>query len=184
MSQSYRLGIALTASHLLAAAFGAFILSKLEPTNAAQQNADLATFQSKEVANFPTPPSAEWEPMKNPSSYARNYVRREKRDYEVFPQVITIYEVAMTRDRRDGTQISDSEYLKIFKIFGEPNNVVIEISTDKKHYWLLSRQRIDLSRKDYLIKENPEQNEKSFNVFHFALQDIVDTTRHFMMTKL
>ena len=133
--------------------------------------------------HFPTPSLEQWESLKNEASYARNYVRKEKRSFELYPQVVTIYETPMTTDRREGKKIASGEYLQIFKV-GNQSDVVIQIRVDKGNYWLLSRQRVDLSEDRWLISLNPEKDDKTFDQFHVNLQNMIDSTRHFLKLKL
>ena len=132
---------------------------------------------------FPAPPASEWEPMQNEASYARNYSRAAKRDYERFAQVVTVYETPTASDRRSGKEVASGEYIEIFKV-GEPTDVVIHVRIDKGRYWLLSRQRVSLSNWPYLNAINPETNGADFMRFQYALESIIDSTRHFLRINL
>jgi hypothetical protein len=88
----------------------------------------------------------------------------------------------MAADRRNGRQISSGEYLEIFKV-GNLNDVVIQLRIDKGHYWLLSRQRVNITDYPYLATYNPEHDDATFKRFQIALQNIIDSTRHFLKTQ-
>lgn len=139
--------------------------------------------QGKRASAFPTPPTGEWEPMQNEASYARNYSRAIKQTHELFQQVVTIYETPMASDRRKGKEVASGEYVEIFKV-GEPTDVVIHIRIDKGRYWILSRQRVSLSNWPYLTAINPEAGSSDFQKFQYALQNIIDSTRHFLRINL
>jgi hypothetical protein len=148
----------------------------------ASQNALPSTATSTEL-KFPMPPADEWEEIPNEASYTRNYSRKQKRPYELYRHVITIYETPMSTDRREGKSIAPGEYLQIFKV-GNGGDVVIQLRVDRGRYWILSRQRIRLDNHASLIARNPEQSESSFYQFRFELQDIIETTRHFLLNQM
>jgi hypothetical protein len=62
---------------------------------------------------------------------------------EIFSQVVTVFLIQMSPDRRTGTKISDSEYVEFFT--GSPDSVTIQVRRDKKDYWILSRQTFSLT---------------------------------------
>ena len=149
--------------------------------NATAQKNSSEFIQSQ--SQFPSPSPDEWKATQNEVPYARNYARRIKRPFEKFEQTITVYETPMAADRRVGKEIAPGEYLEIFKV-GEQTNVVVQVREDRGNYWLLSRQRIIIDNHLNLISQNPEYNEETFKQFQIALQDIIDSTRHFLRTQL
>ena len=123
----------------------------------------------------------EWRVMENQSSYARNFQHKAKSSTERFDQVVTVFDLPMTDDRRLGHKDSKDEYIEIFKIGAPssitfPNDVVVQIKLDKGDYWLLSRQTFIVGR--HLAELNPEENENSYLIFRSALQDEIDKTRY------
>lgn len=124
----------------------------------------------------PAPDPSAWVLMENDSSYASNYQRRERRPTERFNQVVTVYDMRMTDDRRVGLEIASGEYLVMFKL--SHDSVVVQIRQDHGIYWLLSRQTFSLPRQ--LTALNPESGAGEFQVFRLEFQDQIDETRHFL----
>jgi hypothetical protein len=147
------------------------------------QKTDLSSNFGRTGLTFPAPPLDEWEAVANDAPYARNYSRREKRPFELYRQIVTIYKTPMSADRRQGKQVAPGEYLQIFKV-GSSADVVMQLRVDKGNYWLLSRQRVSLNDHTHLIADNPERDDASFHEFQVALQNIIDTTRHFLQKQL
>lgn len=114
--------------------------------------------------------------MTNESAYARNYERRQLREAERFNQVVTIFDLPMTADRRSGAEIAPGEFVEIFKVGTEVNSAVVQVRIDEGDHWLLSRQTFWL-REGYLREWDPQSSEQVFQVFQRALQNEIDETR-------
>jgi hypothetical protein len=183
MSEMHKTWIAPILTGSIATILGGFALLLFDTPATISIETPNAGVQGKTVSAFPTPPAGEWEPMQNEASYARNYSRAIKQAHELFQQVVTIYETPMASDRREGKEVAPGEYVEIFKV-GSPTDVVIQIRIDKKDYWLLSRQRISLKNWPFLALVNPEEGNSEFLQFQHSLQNIVDSTRHFLRTAL
>ena len=121
--------------------------------------------------------------MTDESEYADNFERRELRSFERFNQVVTMFKVPMTSDRRVGVEVADGEYVEMFKIPGREDDVVVQIRIDKKGRWVLSRQSFLLDRNSPLIGIDPETDSNSFMRFRLVLQDQIDNTRYLLRTE-
>ena len=183
MSNLQKAWIAPIVTGTIAAVLGSLALLLLNNPAKIDVGSEDSGARVKRVSAFPTPPASEWEPMQNEASYARNYSRTTKQDYERFAQVVTVYETPMASDRRTGKEVAPGEYIEIFKV-GEPTDVVIHVRIDKGKYWLLSRQRIALRNWSHLVTTNPEAGSSDFLKFQSALQNIIDSTRHFLQMGL
>ena len=126
--------------------------------------------------------AGEWSKMNNETIYARNFERKIKLPREVYNQVVTIYDLPMTDDRRVGHIETKNEYIEIFKTVMPTNHVVIQIRVDREKYWILSRQTFRLSGS--LDKINPEESENSYRIFRIALQNEIDSTRYQLQNKI
>lgn len=88
-------------------------------------------------------PAADWTAMRNEESYAKNFECRHKAKNEVMEQVVTVFLIEMSPDRRIGTKISDTEHVEFFTV--HPNSVTVQVRREKKGYWILSRQTFVLT---------------------------------------
>lgn len=88
--------------------------------------------------------AVDWTAMKDEESYAKNFEARKKAENEVFSQVVTVFLVEMSPDRRIGTKLSDNEHVEFFTV--QPGSVTVQVRREKKGYWILSRQTFALTR--------------------------------------
>jgi len=87
--------------------------------------------------------TADWTAMRNEETYAKNFESRHKAKNEVMEQVVTVFLIEMSPDRRIGTKISDTEHVEFFTV--HPNSVTVQVRREKKGYWILSRQTFALT---------------------------------------
>lgn len=132
----------------------------------------------KRVENHGAPQQARWQKLKDEEQYARNYVRRTKDEHEWVEQVVTVFELPMTKDRMSGKKISANEFLEFFKLPGTHNRVVMQVRRNEGVRWLLSRQTILLDNFPSLAGLNPESDDITFQLYWLQLQREVDRTRH------
>lgn len=92
----------------------------------------------------------DWTAMQDEEIYAKNFQRRHKLQNELFEQVVTVFLIPMSPERRIGTKISDNEYIVFFS--GLPNSVTILLRYEKNGYWIMSRQTFVLNGQ--LINQN------------------------------
>jgi hypothetical protein len=80
----------------------------------------------------------DWEVLKQESEYSVNLSKKYKRANEKYNQIVTIFNIEMTKDRKSGIKLSDNIYFEAFKTGIE--EITINIRIDKGLYWVLSRQ--------------------------------------------
>src|SRR5262245_40683206 len=61
-------------------------------------------------------PMRDWKPLENSEPYAENFEARVLKAGHAFPQVLTVFKVPMSEDRRLGIRISDNEFLEFFVV--------------------------------------------------------------------
>lgn len=119
----------------------------------------------------------DWKPMDNPEPYAENFEAQILRSGHAFPQVLTIFKLPMSEDRRIGIQISSIEFVEFFVV--QPGKLTIQIRVDRGKYWVLSRETFDANKavsvnvNDYRPVLSEEENRILWNVY----QNEVDATR-------
>jgi hypothetical protein len=120
--------------------------------------------------------AGEWSLIDTEKVYARNFQRNTKSIKEPYSQIVTIFDIPMTIDRRVGHQESEDEYIEIFTTDPFPTNrVVVQVRLDKGGYWILSRQVFML---DKILKTNPIDDERTYNIVRSDLQNEIDATRY------
>jgi len=91
-------------------------------------------------------PKAQWAPMVNEQpTVAENFEAVDRKLGHAFAQVLTIFKLPMSDDRKVGVQISREEYVEAFVV--HPGKVTIQVRVDRGRYWLLSRETFDLQAK-------------------------------------
>ncbi len=109
------------------------------------------------------------------SNYSKNYSAINKKDGEMFEQMITVFLNKMTDDRKSGEKITNSEYIEAFVV--HPNSVTVQIRVDKGNYWVLSRQTFE-SQNNY-----PNQSNVSYSDLLLNFEDMqnkIDDTRYIL----
>ena len=113
--------------------------------------------------------AVDWTALQDEEIHAKNFQRRHKLQNELFEQVVTVFLIPMSPERRIGKKISDTEYIDFFS--GLPNSVTIRLRLEKSGYWILSRQTFvlngqllkynynneDIERLEYQFKTEIEQ---------------------------
>ena len=109
--------------------------------------------------------------MQNEENYAKNFESRHVTKDEMFPQVVTVFLIVMSPDRRIGTRISDSEHLQFFTV--SPGSVTVQVRREKQEYWILSRQTFALNGTS--IEHN--YSEADITQLRHRFQNEIDRTR-------
>ena len=108
-------------------------------------------------------PADRWEPMRNPASFAVNFLARQKADDEMFAQVVTVFKLPMQSDDRSGVEVAKGEYVEFFVVHPRITDPLIaesvrraggstqagltmQVRLDRGGYWILSRQTFDVSK--------------------------------------
>lgn len=110
-------------------------------------------------------------------SYAKNFIGLNK-GKTLFGQMVTLYTIPMSEDRKSGKKLSKNEYLEIF-VVGK-NEVTIQIRVDKGEYWLLSRESFDITDTQlpkYDYKPFLAENSSDFSLYENYFRDEIDNTR-------
>lgn len=109
------------------------------------------------------------------SAYSKNYSAINKKDGEMFEQMITVFLNEMTDDRKSGEKISNSEYIEAFVL--HPNSITVQIRVDKGDYWVLSRQTLE-SKNNYPYQTNVSYSDLLSNFED--MQNKIDNTRYIL----
>lgn len=125
--------------------------------------------------------SSEWSPLRNAATYATNFEKKHRGSREAYNQIVTIYNLPMTADRRLGKEISKGEYVEVFKT-GDARLVTVRIRLDRGSFWLMSRQTFHITEPS-LVAHDPELGDDERQSFIFALQDEIDETRYLLRNK-
>lgn len=81
--------------------------------------------------------TSQWKRMTNEFDYAENFEATTNRPPRK-SQVLTVFKIRMSKDRRNGKEIARDEYLEIFCT--GPSQIAVGIRRDHGPYWLLSRE--------------------------------------------
>lgn len=83
---------------------------------------------------------AGWKRLAQVAPYSTNWERDEVRPSEVFPQIVTRFDIPMTTTNRLGTEVSPGEYVEAFSLPPLLDQLTVQIRIDRQTYWLMSRQ--------------------------------------------
>jgi len=83
-----------------------------------------------------------WKILKNDFDFSENFESKEKKKYQVFKEIITIYKKPMSSEDKKGLQIENKTFVEF--INPTDDSITIQIRIDKDFYWLLSRNTINL----------------------------------------
>lgn len=100
----------------------------------------------------------QWDILKSESEYSFNIERRKKSPKEKYNQIVNIFKIEMTKDRKIGSKISDNIYLEAFKTI--ENSLTIQIRMDKGNYWILSRQTFEVENNNIISVGEYANNSK------------------------
>ena len=118
-------------------------------------------------------PTGDWTPMENEYPWAARFLATAPRNQAV-SQVVTVFKLPMTDDRRSGERISPNEYLEMFAT--NPGEVTVLVRLDKQAYWVLSRE----------VFAYPSMTswgtKAELHAAQIALQPQIDTTRYLLQT--
>lgn len=129
---------------------------------------------------------SDWKQMENPTDYAENFEslsQKPRREY----QLVTVFKLPMSIDRRLGVRISRNEYLEAFVT--EPRAVTIQLRLDRGAYWVLSREKFRVDPAEVLHSMRAKLNslsahlteEETLWVFSSLLQAEIDSTRYMVL---
>jgi hypothetical protein len=85
-------------------------------------------------------PKAEWREMQNEATFARNFEATSNPPNRKY-QIVTVFMIPMSEDRRIGERLSPTEYLEAFSALKD--QVVIQMRRDHGSYWVLSREAFE-----------------------------------------
>jgi hypothetical protein len=131
-----------------------------------------------------------WRPMANEATFAENFEAVTVKSGETWPQVITIFKLPMSSDRKRGIQVTKSEYVEPF--VAHPGKVTIQIAVDRGRYWVQSRQTFDVAS-DVAARvawdvdvstPRPRNSAKEQRSLVRVFQDQVDSTRAWINVNL
>ena len=120
-----------------------------------------------------------WFPMSNTQDWAKNYQSKEKKEWQEFNTVLTIFLQPMTSERKKGKKVTSDEYVEIFPTL--PGTVTVQLRVDKDKYWVLTRDTYKV------ITPNSMQVERDpvvYNSIYNEIQTYIDTSRFFIRNEL
>lgn len=127
------------------ALYAMLVLFAASPEVREQQAAEGVALGESIVINVPgksiTLSAADWKPMESPQPFAVNVEARRQMSGEAFPQVVTVFKLAMSESDKVGLKITSTEYVEFFVV--HPGKLTLQIRLDKGDYWLLSRQTLE-----------------------------------------
>jgi hypothetical protein len=119
-----------------------------------------------------------WERMENEdATVAESFSAVSLKRGHAWPQVVTVFKLPMSEDRKLGIRVTKSEYIEPFVV--HPGKVTVQIRVDRGSYWVLSRETflrdrrtsVDLSRyKPFLSLDEQRALIRDF-------QERIDSTR-------
>lgn len=121
--------------------------------------------------------SDKFKKVSDSESYAKNFLALNK-GKTMFGQMITVYTIPMSDDRKSGKKLSTNEYLELFVV--SKDAVTIQIRLDKGDYWLLSRETFDIANTQlpkYEYKPFLEESSDDFIVYENFFRNEIDSTR-------
>ncbi len=122
----------------------------------------------------------EWEILRSDSEYSVNISKKTKRSFEKYNQIITVFNIEMTKDRKSGVKLSENIY---FEAFRTPlNGITIHLRIDKGSYWILSRQTFETKNDSILAVGEYADEAKALSISK-QFQDEISSTVY-MVNKL
>lgn len=123
-----------------------------------------------------------WKAVKNPTDFAVNFMKRQKRDAEVFEQMVTIYMSPLEeQDILGSPRISENVWLELFTI--HPNSVTAQMQMNKGNYWVNSRQTFSTERFIELESLNPESSPEAYQQYLISLEEEIKNTIFILSNK-
>jgi hypothetical protein len=129
-----------------------------------------------------TLPKAEWREMENKATFARNFEAMSNPPHRKY-QIVTVFMIPMSEDRREGDRLSPNEYLEVFVVTA--GEVVAQVRRDHGTYWVLSRETfaadaVPGGALDPHRALSPNEVRRIID----ALRLQIDTTRHLLGERL
>lgn len=126
--------------------------------------------------------TVDWHKAENEADYAQNFEAKTNDPGRRY-QVVTIFTIPMSDDRRVGTQLSKREYLELF--VSAPGQLTVLLRVDHGAYWILSRELfIGPAIAGVSLPEYGALTKRQERRARLALQDRLDRTRHLLKNKL
>jgi hypothetical protein len=97
-----------------------------------------------------------WNEIGRSSEFSNNFERREKRYYEKFNQVVTVFKTPMSEGRNSGKLIFKDVRQEIFKF--HENSLTCIIRFNKGNYWIMSRQTFATVNPDVPLQADLESS--------------------------
>jgi hypothetical protein len=159
--------------------------SQKHNVQAAKDNGDLSSREKRlkiAVGNRSVEISPlEWEVLKSEFEYSVNLKNNRMLSNEKYNQIVTVFNLEMTRDRKSGTKLSDNIYLESFRTLQD--SVTVQIRIDKGSYWILSRQTFSFDNDRILSIGEYADEKKSLLISNMFKNEISNTiytlNRHF-----
>jgi hypothetical protein len=122
----------------------------------------------------------EWNVLKSDSEYSVNLSKKTKRSNEKYNQIVTVFNIEMTKDRKSGVKLSENIYFEAFRT--SLDSLTIQIRIDKGSYWVLSRQ-VFQTENDELLSPGEYADESKALIISKRFQDEISSSI-FMMNKI
>jgi hypothetical protein len=122
--------------------------------------------------------STEWRAMPNEAEYASNFEAVQNESPRQY-QIVTLFMIPMSEDRRSGSRLSENEYLEVF--LSNPGEITVLVRRDHGAYWVLSREMFKMASIAGVDtrKVGSLSGAESDRVVA-ALRDEIDATRHLL----
>ena len=127
---------------------------------------------------------ADWTAMTNDYAWAENFAAIRKGSREALEQIVTVFKLPMTEDRRSGEMISLNEYVEMFVV--HTGMLTVQVRVDKGSYWVMSRQTFAAPSSVLGVDTTTLQHELSALEFvraRWAFQSELDTTRYLLQSQ-
>ncbi|HEV7239178.1 MAG TPA: hypothetical protein VGQ36_08045 [Thermoanaerobaculia bacterium] len=126
--------------------------------------------------------TVDWHKAEDDVDYAQNFEAKTNDPGRRY-QVVTIFTIPMSDDRRVGTQLSKREYLELF--VSAPGQLTALLRVDHGEYWILSRELfVGPAIAEVPLPEYGALTKRQERRARLALQNRLDRTRHLLKNKL
>ena len=122
----------------------------------------------------------EWDLIKSDSEYSVNLSKKTKKVCEKYNQILTVFNIDMTKDRKSGVKLSENIYFEAFRT--HLNGITIHLRIDKGSYWILSRQIFETKNENILAVGEYADEVKALSISK-QFQDEISSTIY-MVNKL
>jgi hypothetical protein len=114
-----------------------------------------------------------WDIVNSESEYSINLIKNIKRKNEKSNQIVTIFNIEMTNDRKKGAKVSENIYLEAFNAL--ENSITIQIRINKGNYWVLSRQTFE-NNNNKILSSGEYADESKVAIISNLFQDEISNT--------